>query len=103
MNKDNIKAVLQFVSEGRLNAVINKYGDGVPCATKKEAIEKVADLVFNRKVEMSEVKTIDPSAVSAPVPVIGGSSDLNQIKASIKTINDAVSYTHLTLPTNREV
>jgi len=54
MNKDNIKAVLQFVSEGRLNAVINKYGDGVPCATKKEAIEKVADLVFNRKVEMSE-------------------------------------------------
>ena len=88
MNKDNIKAVLQFVSEGRLNAVINKYGDGVPCATKKEAIEKVADLVFNRKVEMSEVKTIDPSAVSAPAPVIGGSSDLNQIKASIKTIND---------------
>jgi len=53
MNKDNIKAVLQFVSEGRLNAVINKYGDGVPCATKKEAIEKVADLVFNRKVDMS--------------------------------------------------
>lgn len=92
MNIDNIKSVLSFVAVGRLNAVITKYGDGIPCATKRDAVDKVAVLVMDRKVEMSEIKTITPSAEVASAPVsTGGSVALNHLKQDIEAISADVA------------
>jgi cobaltochelatase CobS len=87
VNIDNIKSVLSFVSIGRLNSVIAKYGDGLQCVTKKDAIDKVAVLVMDRKVEMSEVKTINPSAEVSSAPVASSSMALNHLKQDLETMN----------------
>jgi MoxR-like ATPase len=93
VNIDNIKSVLSFVSIGRLNAVISKYGDGVQCAVKRDAVDKVADLVFNRKVEMEEVKTIAPvTAVAPSAPVASGSMAMNHFRQDLEAMsNDLLS------------
>lgn len=87
MNIDNIKSVLSFVAVGRLNAVITKYGDGVQCATKRDAVDKVAVLVMDRKVEMAEVKTIAPVTEVPSAPVASSSMALNHIKQDLEAMN----------------
>ena len=87
MNIDNIKSVLSFVAVGRLNAVIAKYGDGKLCATKKDAVQKVAELVVANKVAMTEVKTIAPIDDVPSAPVASGSLALNHLKQDIETLN----------------
>jgi len=87
VNIDNIKSVLSFVAVGRLNAVITKYGDGVQCATKRDAVDKVAVLVMDRKVEMAEVKTIAPVTEVPSAPVASSSMALNHIKQDLEAMN----------------
>ena len=89
MNIDNIKSVLSFVSVGRLNAVNVKYGNGTVFANKRDAVDCVAQLVVDRKVEMSEVKTIAPlTEVPTPAPVGSGSMAINHLKQDLQTMND---------------
>ena len=88
MNIDNIKSVLSFVSVGRLNAVIAKYGDRVTCANKRDAVDKVAGLVMDRIVEMSEVKTIAPLSDVAPsAPVASSSMAISHLKQDLEAMN----------------
>jgi MoxR-like ATPase len=88
VNIDNIKSVLSFVSVGRLNAVIAKYGDRVTCANKRDAVDKVAGLVMDRLVEMSEVKTIEPlSDVVPSAPVASSSMAINHLKQDLEAMN----------------
>jgi len=88
VNIDNIKSVLSFVSVGRLNAVIHKYGDREQCANKRDAVDKVAQLVMDRKVEMSEVKTIAPLADVPSAPVASGSMAISHLKQDLQAMND---------------
>ena len=67
---------------------------------KKELINKKA--VFDCKI--NSVKTPEDVKINDDFAKTLGATDLNNLKELIsKQINDAVSYTHLTLPTNREV
>jgi MoxR-like ATPase len=87
VNIDNIKSVLSFVSVGRLNAVIVKYGDGVQCANKRDAVDKVAGLVMDRIVEMSEVKTIAPVTEVPSAPVASSGMAIAHLKQDLEAMN----------------
>lgn len=87
MDINNIETALSFVAVGRLNAVIVKYGDGKPCTIKKDAVQKVAKLIADNKVSLSEVRTIAPIDDVPSAPVASGSLALNHLKQDIETLN----------------
>ena len=68
------------------------YGDGTP-----KEVKTLDQMIANNRIEHTYVKS------SCEVPAINGQFVLKVKAINSCTSTEAVSYTHLTLPTNREV